>query len=669
MTKIAGVFVWTFLFPVLIAVVSSAALAQTQPPLWRLGIGVAPSFILHTASFKSLPGVPQPAAASLFSTDDAPGTVGISAFYEYPLLGWGTIGILADYRPSIPATLTATETVPVRTEAGLVNATVLHEIDARLKYAGGEVFAHIPIAGALGVRVGPRVDVLTGSSFGQTQEITDPDIDFIGVEDPVTVASGGLPGQTSVLFSLPAALTYSLPLNREGSWQMQIEGGFRLGLTDVVSGVNWSFSSVNAAASIVFNRLPDKQRLADTLFRRDTTLRLVAGLAAERVRLLQSDSSVQQIETENAVLTTTTIVQHYVRELPRPNALLTAGIALRFVLEDGSEAAEASGEIRTVEEIRHVLFSPRMAYDGGRLFGLFNGDFGEEQQTALGFRAQDMQRNVLQRIGANGANGERPGIAVVAHGSDEEARTAASMVKKMCADSWGISSEAVVVQMRTAGSRESGSGVDIQIGSAQPEPFVERDTVVLLPVRRVLFHPEIVSEAGVQHWDLRIRWGSKELYALKGEGDVPEALSWTPTEKIVEAAPGVPIHCVLTVTDRNGQQQSTTGDILFKHSASGNASRVNATVLRFILHGREIDNGAADYIRHHLKQAKATPVSLAYWYAVPAQSEQPSVVIIREADALGLRNKAEMHPQIVPGIGAGARRASDIIDIRAEMSR
>ncbi len=667
MTNIAGVFAQTFLALILLVVAFGACPAQEQSTLlWRAGIRLAPVFLVHSASFKSLPGITQPSNASSFSPSGAPIAIGVSAFAELPLFRWGTIGLLADYRPSVPATFTATELIPVQTESGILTATVAHAIDAQLHYAGGELFAHIFLPGRFGLRVGPRFDVLTGSSFSQTQEITNPDLEFIGFEGKVVSATGALPGATPVLFSLSAGLTY--PVDVSNTLQLQLEGGAHIGLTNVMSGVDWTFSSVQAGLSLLYSSLAERQRLADTLFQRDTTLRLVAGLAEERVLLVESDSTVQQTETPSTVLSTTTFRQRYVRELPRPKALLTAGVAIRFVLSNGQEASEVSGEIKTVEEIRHILASERVVYDGlaagNPLFGMFSREFDEEQKNALGFTAQDMQRSLLQHLAAG--VGTLPDISVSSYGGDSIARFAADRVQKLCADAWGKDVETVAVQMRSAANQPAEPVAVISVGS-QPEPFIVRDTSVLLPVQQVLFYPEVVSEVGVQRWEIHIRLGERELYAQKGNGDVPSVLSWTPDTEIIVDMPHAPIQCMLTVVDRNGQQQSTSGEILFRHSQSGTLNRVDTTIVRFIVHGRELDRSTVEYIRRQLRQLGAPSVTVVCWFTAATLSDTPVYVLSKEARALLLPSgEPDIHLHVVPGVGLQARRADAIIDIRAK---
>lgn len=664
MTKIVGAVVWTLsaIFLLLAALCPCSVQAQ-QHITWRAGVGINPSLASHIVSFKALPGIAQPPAASAFASPSVDAVLGLSAFAEVPVFSWLSLGVLADIRPSVPAALTASEFLLVRdSRDSLVSVEIQHRIDARLRYAGVGVFAHIALPGNLGVRIVPKVDILTGSSFTQTQEIVNADIEFIGQDGGrVLIADGSIPDATPVLFSLSGALTYPVALSK--TFTLQFEGGVQAGLSSVVSGLDWTTTSVQSGVSLVFNSSAEKPVLRDTVWQRDTTTRLVAGLVENRVRLADSSSTMQQSETPEATVVTITRSERYVLEMPRPVPLLTTGLAIRFVLDDDSEAAEVNGDVRTVETVRHVLVAGQMLYDGAvtdnPLFGMFTREFSKEQFDALGFTARAMQAAVYPTLIADTAFS----AAVVSYADEQTAQQAAQRTQQVWSAATGQS--VVVTVARATGNNTANSVAVITTGITVPEPVVVRDTAVLLPMKRVLLYPEAVSEAGVQHWSIVLRQRGRELYRQEGQSEIPVSLSWIPDARSVVAQDG-PVQCIFTVEDRSGQRQEAVGEILFKRSQERFSGKPDTTIVQFVVHGREVDAKVVEYVRAQLRRYNAVPEAMVYWYTSASSAETPELNP-RTARAIGLRTAPTIRRIIIPDVRPQVRRANDITEIIARV--
>lgn len=623
------------LFFLLLPAMASMVVAQTPSgSLWRFGVGGGAVFALHSSSFDELPGIPQPIGASSFQALNNRVQFSPHLFAESPALFLRTsVGLQLDYQ-SLPALLQASEQFPIRNvDNEIITVTNSHEITATLKTVGTELFARIPVASALGVRLGVRADIPISDAFAQSQEITDPaDLEFVGYDGKVTTASGALPSRAAFLTSLTVGVTYTL--NNESQWPLQFGGFYRLGLTNIVSSVDWTMSSFAGTLSLLYAPAASRPVLIDTVFQRDTTVRLIAGLAQERVVLLANDAVSAQRDLPDATVVTVTITENYVREVPRPGTLLTAGLAIRFILNNGKEAEQVSGDVQTTDMTRHIFCSSTMLYDEKQkdnpLYGVFSRAFGEEQEQALGFKARDMQMRMLRHIKATWDSTGKRGKVIVSYWGKhvQEARNAADVLRRICAEAWGIKPENVpldIQQSKQSGgitlSSEIEHLVSISFSPYVAQPLVMRDTVMQSPVRQVLFRPSVVSESGVRRWELRLLLDTVLLHTQSGEGNVPDELAWKPGSDIVTGQfAGRTVRCILTVEDRDGEQTIANGDVVFRTSGKGK-NHVDKKSLRFIVEGLGLQPEKTTYIREQAQRLSLVPVQVNYWYAASVGSD------------------------------------------------
>lgn len=623
------------LFLLLLPAIACVAIAQTSySSSWRFGVGGGAIFPVHSASFEELPGIPQPAGASSFQASNNRIQFAPHLFIESPALFQRiSLGLQLDYQ-SVPALLQATEQFPIRNAGNqVITVTNSHEIMATLKTVGTEFFARLPILAAFDARFGVRADIPVGDNFAQSQEITDPaDLEFVGYEGKVTTASGALPERASFLASLTAGLTYTL--NPESRWPLQLGGFYRLGLTNIVSSVDWRVSSFVGTLSLMYAPVAEKPILIDTVFQRDTTVRLLQGLAQERVILLSNEAVSTRRDLPEATALTVTVTENYVREVPRPGTLLTASLAIRFILNNGKEAEQVSGDVHVTDVSRHILYSNTMLYDEKQkdnpLYGMFSRAFSTEQEQELGFTASDMQMRILRHIKATWEEHGERGKVIVSYIEPhvQEARNAATIVRGICAKAWGLQPENVSLDIRP--TKKSGGMpittdmerlVSISFSPHVEKPLIARDTVVQSPVREVLFRPSVVSESGVRRWKLQLLLDTLLLHTQSGEGNLPNELIWKPSFDIVTGPlAGRTIHCVLTVEDRDGEQAVVNGDLVFRNSGK-DSNRLNKKSLRFIVEGSGLSRAeAAGYIREQAQRFSLVPVQANYWYASVAGS-------------------------------------------------
>lgn len=608
---------------VLLATVRGNAAAQGKDnPLWRVGIGGGPVLVFSSASFRELSGISQPSAASAFSGTGSSVRIVPQVFLEYPFFSWGLLGVQAEYHIA-PITLQATEQFPVFIDGSITNVVNTHQIAAVLTTVGVEPFLSIPLFSSFALRAGPRLDIVVSNSFEQSQEITSPnDIDFIGYEGRVITASGSIPEHAPLRFAVSLGASYTLPLNKANTWQLQPSVFYRQGLSNIASGKEWTTTSVGAAIAVVYAPVHPIRSFADTVFQRDTTVRLIRGAERERVVFVESKTSSSVATTPDAEITTVTIGEQYVREIPRPEALLTVGIDIRFVLDNGKETDTLSGAIKGVDRTLCVVPSATAFYSADSnenvLHGLFSREFSEEQRRSLGFRATDMQRRILAHIKRSADNAGQP-VSLSARYSGvpkNTAERAVALVRDRCAEVWALPAAILPTDIRKKdGEASSGTtGVEVSVLPVVSTPLVVRDTLGMLPVQRILLRPSVVSEVGIRRWNMLVLRGSVVLQQFSGEGAVPPELTWeVQPEEFFGYYSREAVFCVLTVEDRDGHRDSARGSVVVHSSGAQHPATIDSQLLQVVVPENAATAALLHSIRETIRSSGFVPVRITQW--------------------------------------------------------
>lgn len=602
----------------LLTLVCGNTAAQTNDkPLWRIGIGGGVASVLSTASLNELSGVPQPASASLFHGSGSSVRFLPQVFFEYPLFSWGMLGVQAEYFTT-PLTLQATEQFPVFIDTAVVDVVNTHSIAATLTTIGVEPFLSIPLFSGLSVRAGSRFDLVLNQSFEQSQEITSPDnVEFVGYEGRVVTASGDIPEYTPLLVSLSLSAGYTFPLNKSNTLQLQPSVFYRQSLSNIVANKEWTMQALGGALAVVYAALPPKRVAIDTVFQRDTTLRLVRGATQEQVVLVESNAQPTVEVLPDMEITTVVVSERYVREIPRPEALLTTGIDIQFVLDSGEHTDTVSGATKGISRVLYVVPSASALYDesSGMLHGVFNREFSKGEERGVCFRASDMQRNLLAHIKQKARSGKCTIAVCCDTASHRIAWNAVHKMRQLCARVWDIPAADIAIDIREEKSQPSSpTTVEVSILPAITAPLIMRDTLAMLPVQQVVFQPSVVSEAGVRHWSLLVLRDSVVLQRFSGEGAVPPTLAWdVQPEEFWGQYPHESIVCVLTVEDRDGHEDTATGSVVIRSSGAERPATVERDILQFVVPEYALAEPVLRSIQQTLRSAGFTAVRATHW--------------------------------------------------------
>ncbi len=451
-------------------------------PAW--GVFSDVHFTMHRADFRVLPGVPGccPQFESGNGLAFSAGLLG-----DIPFSSRLAVQLRAGYYRH-DALLTALEHEQVVVNGVAVDGVFEHTVQARLSSVALEPLLRLQPTDALSVFAGGRIGVVLGAAYEQREAIRDP---ASGVfTDTRTrernVYAGDLPDAASVEAALVGGISYALPLNRRHTTFLVPEVFYSYGLTDVVSSLSWSASSLRAGVSVVFMGeapsapvqpvpqdvppvvQPQPSTRAVTAVPFDVRLD-VTGIAADG-GTIAPDIRIEEFEsTEMYPLLTYVFFDDNSAAVPERYRLLAPDEVQGFDIR-------TAGADSTLHVYYHLL-------------------------NIIGQRMRQYPAATLTLTGCNSGVGAEQGNLTLS-------RSRALAVQEYLVSVWGIEASRFVVEARNLPSRPSSSaeadGIAenrrVELGASDPAllaPVVLGDTILVTEPPIVRFEPDIVASGDV----------------------------------------------------------------------------------------------------------------------------------------------------------------------------
>jgi hypothetical protein len=323
---------------------------QDTTELYSIGGFVGYNVNIHSADFQKLPGVP---GNSPGYTGGSGGGFFIGGLFEYPLSQLLRLQFRASYG-SLTGTMT-TQANPgnqlgINNPEGLPVTDVL--IEHRMKGNINAIFAEPAVSINLGKRfslqAGAALGFLTKNEFEQEEVILQPaSVTFLNNRTVMNDTSGSMPGDQSMYLAALAGISYELPAGKKST----IIPGIRyyLPLSDIAS-VPWKVSALQFSVALRTTITPSVPVpvIRDTVYIRDTTTTIIAGLTARTLKLAESNESFKESQENGAIVERTTIREQYILEVPR-DFQLASSLAATGLMDDGRRINNPSVTIEETE--------------------------------------------------------------------------------------------------------------------------------------------------------------------------------------------------------------------------------------------------------------------------------------------------------------------------------
>jgi outer membrane protein OmpA-like peptidoglycan-associated protein len=522
--------------------------------LMRYGLAGGLSLNLHTADFRALPGVPN--CCPDFQNGSGIGPAfAVSA--AQPLDEQFSLGLRAGYT-SLSALLKEEQPVTVIAAGNKVDGAFEHTIDAILSTISLEPYLAYHLGGGLSFSIGLGAGMLLSKDFSQKETISKPDgvgtfLDSLGNDSRQRTRnenSGTLPDASGFLLHIIGGVSFDLPLNAKKTLYLVPELSYGIALSNVVSGTVWKPNNLRTMIGISYQPRyePPKPKQYDTVYVRDTTLRLVAGLTKPGLKLLSRTFSYDE-QDGAVILIRTTVTELY--ERLEPDNRLKAALEV-FGVNDTIENRIARLRIEeflstNVQPLLNYIFFDNgsyqipqrmMLYDDNaaqhfrpeQLSGKQTLDIYREMLNIIGYRLQQNPQAALTLTGCNSNEGiERDNLAL----SQERARMIADYLTRR----WGIASNRITIEARNLPEKPSNpntpDGIEenrrVEITSSTSEitdVFIINDTMRRSDPPTLRFKPTVTTVVPVEKWILTVMQNNKLLKTFHGNGIPPAVIDW-----------------------------------------------------------------------------------------------------------------------------------------------
>ncbi len=217
----------------------------------RYGFYAGGGLNLHSAAFAMLPGVPN--CCPEFSSGSGFGPL-FGLLYEMPLADDMLIGVRAGYH-SRSGLLSKIEETDVIVNLQPIMGELEHTIDAGLAVLVLEPTLSYRFSDKLFASIGILAGTYIQQSYDQKEEIVKPEKTgvFPGTQSRIRNArSGDIDGMTQLGLAISAAVSYELPLNKDGTLLLAPELKFSYGITNAVQNLDWRISSFSAGLALKY---------------------------------------------------------------------------------------------------------------------------------------------------------------------------------------------------------------------------------------------------------------------------------------------------------------------------------------------------------------------------------------------------------------------------------
>lgn len=290
--------------------------------------------------------------------------------------------------------------------------------------------------------------------------------------------------------------------------------------------------------------------IRDTVFVRDTISTITKGIRVESLSLLSSVPTVKEIETPDAKIITTTIVQKYEKKIPGVSEIY-AKLEAWGINNLGQRTQNPQiviDEIETEESfplLQYVFFKEGSSDLKETNMNLLAPDkilgFSEaalpwntlkiydDLLNILGYRMSKMPETSITITGCNKNLG-------VEKNNRKLSGERAEAVKNYLTSVWGVAPERIKTASRNLPAKPANNrSEDGRTENMRAEIFTDNIELVkpihLVSVQRTASHdkveilPTVTADAGVKNWEIRVKHEDKTIKDFKGAGK-PERPIW-----------------------------------------------------------------------------------------------------------------------------------------------
>ena len=418
--------------------------------------------------------------------------------------------------------------------------------------------------------------------------------------------AGKIPDLNSIQAGLKFGLAYKLPMDSYSDWYLSPEINYIFHFTNIATDINWKTNSLTFGLSISGKMFSEIQPIP--MLPAPPPLPELPEFPEPQKTVV--DITVMKLDSNNNELSLLYLkLEDIVTFNMRP--------LLNYIFFD-----------KVLSEIpeRYVKLTPEQTGD----FNLKSIHDLDAMQTyyqilnLVGEKLKDNPEYHIKLIGTNSGIGREKN-------NKELSQARAESVKNYLTEVWKIPNEQIDIEARNLpedystskeyDAWEENRRVEILTSNKSIlEPILTLDTIPKPENVKFRFYPIVTNPSEIENWKIEISAGNKLIETIKGKGQIPNSVEWTPTERDflnIEAVNEIMYR--LTVNDNDGDSiQSRLKKIplekvtIEKKRQEGSAGK-NVEYYRLILFNfgktnlLEEHSNIIDYIKSRIKpDAKVT---------------------------------------------------------------
>ncbi len=553
--------------------------AQDTTELFSVGGFVGYNLNFHSADFQKLPGIPNNSPG--FTSGNG-GGFALGGLFEYPLSPLLRLQLRASYS-SLSGEMTTQENPGNQLDISNPDAVKVTDIIIEHRMRGN--LNGIMVEPALSIKpwrnvsfqVGAALGFLLKNEFEQEEVIVQPpSVTFLNNRTIMNDTSGSMPGDQNMYIAAIAGISYELPAGKHSTIIPSLR--YYLPFGDIAS-VPWKVSVLQFSAALrtAITPTPPTPIIQDTVYLRDTTTTIIAGLDQERITLANSETGMTELRENGAIIERTTIRESYTREISR-SFTLSSALAVSGIMASGQRTTDPSVTIEETEVhetfplLPHIFFAQNSAeLSSTRLKTMSieqTHQFKTEDLPAdalgiytynlniIGSRLRDNPSASITITGCNNNTGEEKNNSALS-----QAR--AEVVRDYLVKVWSVNPRQIAIKSRNLPEKSASN--DVEDGQAEnrraeiattsydilkPVSIGEISKSAVPPV--VALMPSVQAEGGVTQWELVLKQGARTIRQFTGEGE-PSERRWQVMEApLPDTEEGVT--ATLTAVDKAGQR-------------------------------------------------------------------------------------------------------------------
>jgi outer membrane protein OmpA-like peptidoglycan-associated protein len=527
-----------------------AAYSQKDTNKTAVGGFVHYSIYFHSADFVELHGVPN--CCPSFGNTTGNG-FSLGAFYELPIAGEIVLNLRGNLS-FINANFTANEHSTVKIGNSPVDAIINHELNAGVTQISIEPLAKYSIIKNFNLIAGISFGIGITGSYDQKEILAEPSHGtFENGLRTRNIRSSSISGISFFVPSYVIGASYDLPLNKEGNIKLSPEVLFNLGISNLISDVDWKTNALRLGVSVKYDLysppviIPVEYRdnyNIDTVTRQSddvSTAFVSQGIQESRLDTIVTEEKKIIIKNISRIDTLfkpivysinpeiTAVPTDGTRDYPDTSLIVEEMAILSFVpvlnyifFDDNSSAIHKRYKLLKPDEAER-FFSESIS-QSGTLEVYYN------VLNIIGRRLRDYPGANLKITGCNSNTGSEKGNKTLS-------KSRAEAVADYLINNWIINPSRIKIETNNlpdnASSIESPEGIEenrrVELSCDNPEvlmPIISSDTVRAVFPGIIKFSCRAGMADKISEWAINASVNGNVVKEIIGKGKLPDSVNW-----------------------------------------------------------------------------------------------------------------------------------------------